>query len=50
MQKVLEADFARIPQLLGAAPAAQPAPPVPAPASLAAAAEPVGPAVQLGLF
>jgi hypothetical protein len=52
MQKVLEADFARIPALLGAAAgseataqlvAASPAVPVAPP-------EQVGPAVQLGLF
>jgi uracil-DNA glycosylase len=50
MQTVLAADFARIPQLLGAAPAVQPGAPAPAPSPLAPAAEPVGTAVQLGLF
>ena len=50
MQQVLEADFARIPELLGTA-AAQPAPPPPRPvAAPPPPAEPVGPAVQLGLF
>jgi hypothetical protein len=48
MQKVLEADFARIPELLGSA-AASPPPPRPV-AAPPAPAEPVGPAVQLGLF
>jgi len=54
MQKVLEADFARIPQLLGAAAgpegAAQVAAAPPAAPAAAPPREQVGPAVQLGLF
>jgi DNA polymerase len=47
MQKVLEQDFARIPELLGTPPAAVVAP---APTPVAAAEPAPGPAVQLGLF
>jgi uracil-DNA glycosylase len=47
MQKVLEEDFARIPELLGRPCVSGTQAPV---AAAPAAAEPVGPAVQLGLF
>jgi DNA polymerase len=52
MQKVLETDFTRIPQLLGAAlpRLEERAPLTPVAAAVAARPEPVGPAVQLGLF
>jgi len=49
MQTVLEQDFARIPELLGE-PARVEAQSLPAAAAPQARAEPVGPAVQLGLF
>jgi len=49
MQTVLEQDFARIPELLGE-PARIEAQSLPAAAAPRALAEPVGPAVQLGLF
>jgi DNA polymerase len=48
MQKVLEQDFARIPELLGRQ--AVIAPPEPALAAVPQAAAPAAPAVQLGLF
>jgi DNA polymerase len=48
MQKVLEQDFARIPQLLGRP--AVIAAPEPAPAAVPQPAAPAAPAVQLGLF
>ncbi len=50
MQKVLEEDFARIPELLGRAGGSAPLPRPPAVRDQPVPAEPVGPAVQLGLF
>jgi DNA polymerase len=49
MQKVLEQDFARIPELLGR-PCVSETQSLPAPSLADSPAAPVGPAVQLGLF